>query len=80
MYPSTTFNWHDTSDNPLNITNNRKEHKNMAQMGVIHEINDLGLGFDELKGNDNRVVNEAVQKEREAQNSQIINEDNKEKK
>lgn len=77
MYPSTNFNWHDTSNNS---SNNRKEHKNMAQMGVIHEINDLGLGFDKLGESDNRVVNEAVQKEREAKNSQIINEDNKEKK
>ena len=80
MYPSTTFNWHDTSDNPLNITKTRKEHKNMAQFGVITEQGDLGLGFDKLGEKDNKVVNEAVLKEREAQNSQIINEDNKEKK
>ncbi len=51
----------------------------MSEYGVITEQGDLGLGFNPLPQKDQKVVNEAVQRERELkQNSQkkpqIINE------
>lgn len=49
----------------------------MADYGVITEQGDLGLGFDPLNQKDQKVVNEAVQKEKEQQrsnNSQVLNE------
>jgi hypothetical protein len=51
----------------------------MSEYGVITEQGDLGLGFNPLSQKDQKVVNEAVQRERELkQNSQkkpqIINE------
>ena len=51
----------------------------MSEYGVITEQGDLGLGFNPLSQKDQKVVNEAVQRERELQQNsqkkpQIINE------
>lgn len=42
----------------------------MAQIGVITEQNDLGLGFDILNQNDSKVYNESVKKEEEKKTSE----------
>ncbi len=53
----------------------------MSEYGVITEQGDLGLGFDPLNQKDQKIVNEAVQREKNMQNqakTQVINEnDNK---
>ena len=53
----------------------------MSEYGVITEQGDLGLGFDPLPQKDQKIVNEAVQRERnlqnQSQNQQVINEDKK---
>ena len=53
----------------------------MPQYGVLTEQGDLGLGFDPLSQPDQKVVNEAVQREQEmrkqsqdSQKTQAINE------
>ena len=35
----------------------------MEKYGVLHEIGDMGLGFDPLSEKDNKTLNEQVQKE-----------------
>lgn len=50
-----------------------------VEYGVITEQNDLGLGFDLLNNKDNETVNEAMNKNHGVNNSQIINEEKKDK-
>lgn len=50
----------------------------MAEFGVLNEIGDMGLGFKPLNEKDNQMVNEAMNKEKQ-NNSQVINEENKDK-
>lgn len=50
----------------------------MGEIGIITEQGDLGLGFDVLNEKDSRAYNEATNKN-STNNSQIINEDKKEK-
>ena len=35
------------------------------QYGVLHEIGDIGLGFDPVSEEENKQINESVQKEQE---------------
>ena len=46
----------------------------MAEIGVITEQGDLGLGFDPLNNKDQQAYNEAVARQQSSQ-QQIINED-----
>ena len=46
----------------------------MAEIGVITEQNDLGLGFDVLNSKDQKAYNESLKPKN---NPQVINEDQK---
>ena len=39
--------------------------KDDVQYGVINEIGDMGLGFDEVTDKENKQINEAVEKQTE---------------
>lgn len=49
----------------------------MAEIGIIQEQGDLGLGFDVLNNQDQKVYNEAVRRQSSDKNQQVINEDKK---